>query len=114
MTASDRGRLMRVAVVGLGGIATKAYLPLLASWPDLELIFFSRRPETVARLRAQYRVALGTTDPAELLSWRPHAAFVLAPSDLHFDLCAALLHEGVDVFVEKPATLKSSEPRTLG
>jgi virulence factor len=105
---------MRVAVMGLGGIATKAYLPLLSSWPDLELMLFSRTRETVAKFRAQYRLSLGTTDAAELRSWKPQAAFVLTPSDTHFELCAALLQEGVDVFVEKPATLKSGETRELG
>ncbi len=105
---------MRVAIVGLGGIASKAYLPVLASRSDLELIFFSRRRETVARLRAQYRVSLGTSDTAELLSWRPRAAFVLTPSETHFEVCAALLQAGVDVFVEKPATLRSAETEELG
>jgi virulence factor len=39
---------MRVAVVGLGDIASKAYLPLLARWPGLELMLVSRRAETVS------------------------------------------------------------------
>jgi virulence factor len=104
---------MRVAVVGLGGIAKKAYLPVLSSWPDIELIAFSRTPETVARFRSQYRIALGTTDSAELMSLRPHAAFVLTPSETHFEVCAALLQSGIDVFVEKPATLKSAETLEL-
>lgn len=28
---------MKIAMIGLGDIAQKAYLPVLAQWPDIEL-----------------------------------------------------------------------------
>lgn len=105
---------MRAALVGLGDIASKAYLPLLARWPGLELVLFSRRAETVARHRAEYRLSHGTTDWAELLDLRPDVAFVLSPSETHYDLSRRLLEAGVDVFVEKPATMRSEETLRLG
>src|SRR5687768_14963102 len=105
---------MRIAIIGLGGIATKAYLPLLASWEGIELLLYGRKPEAVARHRAGYRLPNGTSDWAEMLRYRPHAAFVLTSSETHFEIASALLAAGVDVFVEKPATLHSEQTEELG
>jgi len=104
---------MLVAIVGLGDIARKAYLPLLATWEGIELLLCSRTPATVERLLAQYRLAHGAADLGELLSWKPQAAFVLTPSPTHRDITIRLLEEGVDVFVEKPAAMISSETQQL-
>ncbi len=104
---------MRVAIVGLGDIAQKAYLPLLSAWEGIELLLCSRSRETVERLQAQYRLPRGTTDLGGLLSWGPDAAFVLAPSPVHADIAGRLLEAGVDMFVEKPAAMRSAETRAL-
>jgi virulence factor len=104
---------MRVAIIGLGGIARKAYLPLLTAWEGVEVLLCSRTPATVERLQAQYRLPRGTTDLDELLSWKPQAAFVLTPSPTHGAIAGQMLEAGMDVFVEKPATMRSAETREL-
>ena len=104
---------MRVAIIGLGGIARKAYLPLLATWEGIEVLLCSRTPAIVERLQAQYRLPRGTTDLDELLSWKPQAAFVLIPSPTHRAIAGRMLEAGVDVFVEKPATMHSAETQEL-
>ena len=38
---------MKLAIIGLGSIARKAYLPLLSSREGIELLFSSRSNETV-------------------------------------------------------------------
>lgn len=104
---------LRVALVGLGEIAQKAYLPVLADWEGLELLFCSRRPSTVAALQRRYRVAKGTADLQELIDWRPQAALVLAPTTAHYDIARQLLEAEIDVYLEKPATASSAETRRL-
>jgi virulence factor len=104
---------MRVAIIGLGDIARKAYLPLLTAWEGIEVLLCSRTPATVGRLQAQYHLPRGTTDLDELLSWKPQAAFVLTPSPTHRTIAGRILEAGVDVFVEKPATMRSAETREL-
>jgi virulence factor len=104
---------LRLAVVGLGGIASKAYLPALAERGDVQLLVCSRSPSTVARVRERYRLPQGTTDLDELLSWRPQAAVVLTPSPTHRAVVERLLDAGVDVLVEKPATMTSGETLAL-
>jgi virulence factor len=103
----------RVAVVGLGGIASKAYLPMLADRDDLELLACSRSGATVERMQARYRLPHVTTQLDELLSWGPKAAIVLTPSATHKAIVERFLEAGVDVLVEKPATLSSGETQTL-
>jgi virulence factor len=104
---------MRVGVIGLGGIARKGYLPLLTSWEGVDLLLCSRNPAAVEALKAQYRVARGAASLDELLRWGPEAVFVLTPSPTHYEIVEKLLAAGIDVFVEKPATMHSHETRLL-
>ena len=103
----------RVAVLGLGDIASKAYLPILTARDDLDLLLFSRSAATVERQCARYRLPSGTTGLDDLLARAPEAAFILTPSPTHFGLARTLLEAGVDVFVEKPATMASGETLLL-
>lgn len=103
----------RIAIIGLGDIAQKAYLPLLTSWEGVEPLFCTRRQDVLESLQAQYRVAQGTTDLDILLSWQPQAAFVLASTPAHYSLAHKLLSAGVDVYLEKPAASTSQEARLL-
>jgi virulence factor len=104
---------MRVAIIGLGDIARKVYLPLLTAWEGLELMVCSRTPATLQRVQAQYRLPRGSTDLDQVLQWKPTAAVVLTPNATHKAVSARLLQSGVDVLLEKPPTLHSTEAREL-
>jgi virulence factor len=105
----------RMGIVGLGGIAQRAYLPVLANLETVDLaVIMSRRPEAVEQLRARYHVPAGVTDMSDFLRQDLQAAVVLTPSPTHFEIVSTLLKAGVDVLVEKPATLSSRETALLG
>jgi len=105
----------RIGIVGLGGMAQRAYLPVLANLETVDLaVIMSRRPDTVERLRACYHVPGGVTDMSDFLRQGLQAAVVLTPSPTHFEIVRTLLQAGVDVLVEKPATLSSRETAALG
>ncbi len=103
----------RIAIIGLGGIAQKAYLPLLTAREDVQLLVHSRREDVVQETLRRYRLASGSTDFGKVLRWSPQAAFLLTPSPTHYDLAKALLEGGIDVFVEKPLTLHSQQALEL-
>jgi virulence factor len=105
--------VISAAIIGLGGIAQKAYLPVLSTREEVELLLFSRHPEGVAKIQEQYRIRRGTSRLEELLSWHPQVAFVLTPSATHRQVVEGLLRAGVDVFVEKPLTLTLEDTRYL-
>lgn len=104
---------MKIAILGLGGIAQKYYLPILASDLNNHLIIYSRTPQTVAQTKANFRIQFTAESVDDILSWRPDAAFVLTPSHTHHELVKILLTHGVDVFAEKPVTLSPGETREL-
>ena len=94
---------MKIAVLGSGGIANKAYLPLLCSWPEIEVAgIFSRTQKNAERVASQWHIQLATNDLDAILKIKPNAAFVLTNNATHFPLALELLKANVDVFVEKP------------
>jgi len=105
---------MKIAILGAGGIARKAYLPLLTSWPEVEIVgLYSRTQTTVDQTCVQWHINFGTTDIEALLLKKPQAAFVLTNNATHFEFSKRLLDDGIDVFVEKPAASTTEEMRTL-
>ncbi|MFF2909849.1 Gfo/Idh/MocA family protein [Paenibacillus sp. NPDC057934] len=105
----------RVALAGIGGIARKVYLPLLANHPDVEVAgVLSRSTTTVQDTVEAYRFPKGTTDLNELLSWDVDAVFVHSPTPTHYDIVMKCLERRVSVYVDKPLSydLKESQEMT--
>ena len=106
-------RPLRIGVVGLGDIATKAYLPVLAGRPDLEVTLMSRDPDRVAGVQKRFGIPSGTANLADLLDAGLDAAFVHASTEAHAELVEALLSAGVDVLVDKPLAPSLAEAARL-
>jgi len=104
---------MKISILGIGGISQKYYLPVLAAKPDMQIQVFARTAETLEKVQATWRAEKLAHSFDEVLAWKPDAAFVLTPSATHYDLTKSLLEAGVDVFVEKPATLQVQHTREL-
>ncbi len=104
---------MRVAVVGIGNMALKTYLPLLTMMEGLDLALHSRSLASLERGRKLFRLLYATPDLSELLQWKPQAAFILTPPNTHYELAGLFVQAGVDVFVEKPATLQTEQIEEL-
>lgn len=103
----------RIAVIGMGDICKKAYLPILGVNKDLELMLYNRSPEPLVEMQEKYRVDHGTNELDQLISDQPEGAFVLTASESHFSIVKKLLENDIDVFVEKPATKHLSETKEL-
>ncbi|WP_017625838.1 Gfo/Idh/MocA family protein [Nocardiopsis chromatogenes] len=95
---------MRVAIIGLGDIARKAYLPTLAVRPGVEPVLMTRSQDRLAETAAAYRVPDRDchTDLSALLRRPPEAAFVHAATEAHAELLEALIDAGVPTYVDKP------------
>ncbi|WP_329330057.1 Gfo/Idh/MocA family oxidoreductase [Streptomyces luteogriseus] len=106
---------MKVGCIGLGDIAQKAYLPVLAFQPGVELHLQTRTPATLDR------VAEGLHIPPErrhttldsLLAARPDAAFVHAPTLVHPEIVTRLLEAGVPTYVDKPLAYELDDSTRL-
>ncbi|WP_159885043.1 Gfo/Idh/MocA family protein [Paenibacillus puerhi] len=98
----------KIAIIGLGDIAQKVYLPLLASDERVDIVgLCSRTPATVERMGRQYRIAGQYGSVGELLRReRPDVAFVHSPTPTHEEIVMECLEAGVHVYVDKPLSYR--------
>ncbi|MDY0060266.1 MAG: Gfo/Idh/MocA family oxidoreductase [Myxococcota bacterium] len=98
--------MIRVALVGLGRIAD-LHVPGYRRNPDACLhALCDRDPEVLQRRQAEWGVARGTTDYAELLADPTiDAVEILTPQLLHEPQVCAALAAGKHVAVQKPLTV---------
>jgi virulence factor len=105
---------MKLAIFGTGGIAQKAYFPLLAVMPDVEIVgVHSRTQAHVDEACQRWGYAFGTTRMKEILSLKPKAALVISSTESHFEICRELLENGIDVYSEKSLTTSSKQSLEL-
>jgi virulence factor len=105
---------MKIAVIGAGGIAQKAYLPLLAVMPDVEIAgIFSRTQARVDETCRRWQISKGTTNLSDILALEPQAALVISSTDSHYAICREMLENGIDVYAEKSLTASSIQSYDL-
>ncbi|ACU70088.1 oxidoreductase domain protein [Catenulispora acidiphila DSM 44928] len=108
--------VFEVAVIGLGGIASSAYLPVLGTRADLRLRLMTRDRARLDALGAAYRVPAEcrfTEMDALLGDDLPQAAFVHVATVAHVEIVARLLDAGVPTYVDKPLADSLTESRAL-
>jgi len=93
---------MKIGMIGIGDIARKAYLPILAARSDVELVIASRNQQVVAEIARQYRIPHTAVGPEEMMAHGVEAAFVHAATEAHPAIVRQLLEAGIHVFVDKP------------
>ncbi|WP_230480684.1 Gfo/Idh/MocA family protein [Sphingomonas sp. Leaf21] len=94
---------MRVLVVGLGDIARKAYLPVLATRPDISLHLATRNRDVLHEVGRTFHAAGLYTDlDTAFASGRFDAVFVHAATEAHPAIVRRSLEQGIPTFVDKP------------
>ena len=104
---------LRIAMIGLGDIAKKAYLPVLGPRADLALTFVTRSAETLADLGAAWRVDRLHTELDVALAEGLDGAFVHAATAAHPEIVRRLLEAGVPTLVDKPLADNGAESEAL-
>ncbi len=104
---------MRVAMIGLGDIARKAYLPVLGTRADVQLAFVTRSTATLDELGAAWRVDRLHTDLDEALAQGLDAAFVHAATEVHPAIVRRLIEAGVPTLVDKPIADRLDEAEAV-
>ncbi|MGW2721336.1 Gfo/Idh/MocA family protein [Streptomyces sp. NPDC001492] len=106
---------MKVGCIGLGDIAQKAYLPVLAGLPGIEPHLHTRTPATLDRVGDSLHLPVDhrhTTLDA-LLAQGLDAAFVHAPTITHPEIVTRLLEAGVPTYVDKPLAYELADSERL-
>ncbi|MFE2629968.1 Gfo/Idh/MocA family protein [Streptomyces sp. NPDC004562] len=106
---------MKVGCIGLGDIAQKAYLPVLAVQPGVELHLQTRTPATLTRVADALHLpdAQRHADLDALLSAGLDAAFVHASTVAHAEIVTRLLEAGVPTYVDKPLAYRLADSERL-
>ena len=95
--------MLNIGVIGLGNIAQKAYLPVMAQLQDqVNWVLCSRQPTKLAQLQAQYHFSDGCLSFEALLAKSLDAVFIHTPTNTHYTLVKQALSHGLHVFVDKP------------
>ncbi|KPN97211.1 Gfo/Idh/MocA family protein [Lysinibacillus sp. ZYM-1] len=102
----------RIGMVGLGGIAQKAYLPILSKETDWTFAgAFSPSREKRKAICNQYRIKDFHSLPA--LAQECDAMFVHSSTESHYEVVSELLNKGIDVYVDKPLAASIPEAEKL-
>jgi predicted dehydrogenase len=95
---------MRVAVIGLGGVAERIHLPALAKVPGIEIVGAcepdAARREAVGKTLGIANLHAGAESLLEAA--RADIVIVGSPPDAHHAQCLLALQHGAHVFCEKP------------
>lgn len=97
--------MIRIGVVGLGGIAQKAYLPVMAEIQDqVKWVLCTRNTDKLASLQQKYGFKDTVQTVPELLKQQLDAVFIHTPTNTHAELVRTFLEAGVHVYVDKPVS----------
>ncbi|RJT43252.1 Gfo/Idh/MocA family protein [Rahnella woolbedingensis] len=103
---------LRIGVIGLGGIAQKAYLPVLSHAQNWTLVGgFSPNQQKAQAVCDSYRMACFSR--IDELASQCDAVFVHSSTASHFEVVGQLLAQGVHVYVDKPLAAELDQAEQL-
>lgn len=104
---------MKIAIIGLGNIAQKAYLPIMTQLENVELILCTRNQATLTRLAKQYRIDLIEQDYRALSKKNIDAVMIHSDTASHCAIASYFLQQGIPTFVDKPLANNSVDCEKL-
>lgn len=103
---------LRIGVIGLGGIAQKAYLPVLSHAENWTLAGgFSPNQQKAQAVCDSYRMACFSR--IDELASQCDAVFVHTSTTSHYEVVGQLLAQGVHVYVDKPLAAELGQAEQL-
>lgn len=106
-------RSLRVASLGLGDIAQKAYLPIICNHSSVTPILCTRDQTKLKSLADKYRVNEYYQDLDALVASKPDAVMVHSDTSSHRQIADILLNQNIPVFIDKPISYQLSHSEEL-
>ncbi|QWC22787.1 Gfo/Idh/MocA family oxidoreductase [Bacillus haikouensis] len=104
---------MKIAIIGLGDIAKKAYLPVLSEKEGIELVLCTRNADTLDKLSRKYRIEEKVQSVDDLFDREIDAAFISTTTEAHFEIAEKLLQNGINVYIDKPISMTLEETERI-
>ncbi|GAA4425074.1 Gfo/Idh/MocA family oxidoreductase [Pontibacter saemangeumensis] len=105
--------MLKLGIIGIGDIASKAYLPVVGRREGVELHLYTRNQDKLARTGQQYRFSHLHQSLDALLNSGIKGAFVHGATDAHASLVETLLRHHIHVYVDKPITYEYASTKYL-
>lgn len=106
--------MLKIAVIGIGNIAQKAYLPVISEMrSEIEWHFVTRNEAVLQKVGKTYGFRHLHRDVAELSEHAITAAFVHNATSAHYQTVKYLLEQGIHVYVDKPISENLTETKEL-
>jgi virulence factor len=106
--------MLKFGVVGIGGIAQKAYLPTYVKNQQVGEYFFATSKASTKKLLVEdYGFTNVFSTLSELIEQGIDACFIHSATSSHFELAKKCLEHGIHVFVDKPASQNYAEVEVL-
>lgn len=106
--------MKKIGVIGLGGIAQKAYMPVtMAMQDEVEWFLITRDPQKLEQLGKKYGITNLYTNYQDLFESGIEAVFIHTATHTHSAMVEAALNSGLHVFVDKPISENLAEVNAL-
>lgn len=104
--------MKHIAILGIGGISQKAYLPYLSQLAGIEWHLFTRNQQVLAETTALLK---GTAYQSveDLLAVNLDGVLIHAATVAHVDLASQFLKRGIPVYMDKPLAETYAEAKYL-
>ncbi|MFC7679458.1 Gfo/Idh/MocA family protein [Paenibacillus sp. GCM10028914] len=104
---------MKVGVIGLGDIAQKAYLPIMAGIHEVDWVLSTRNEAVLEKMKAKYRFTETAPTIEKLIETGICAAFIHTSTESHPTIIESLLQAGIHVYVDKPIAYHYEQAKAL-
>jgi predicted dehydrogenase len=106
---------VRVALIGVGGMAVNLHAPSLASCPDVEMVAMcDLHTERLHAAADQFGVEQRYTDYQQMVEeTAPDAVFAIGQPHLLYDSWIWCLQQGLHLYIEKPLGITMHQARML-
>lgn len=106
--------MVKIAVIGIGNIAQKAYLPVMSQMrKEVEWHLVTRNEEVRNEMGSSYGFMNLHSNIKELENLDIQAAFVHNATQVHHETIKYLLEQGIHVYVDKPISENLEETKEL-
>ncbi|MBC7235076.1 MAG: Gfo/Idh/MocA family oxidoreductase [Chloroflexi bacterium] len=107
--------IIRVGIVGLGGIARHYHLPSYRRYKEVQVVAGADISEQAQRAAQQeYAISRVYTDYQEMLDREELDLISICTSnDMHYPVAMAAIERGIDIYCEKPLALTFSEAKEM-
>lgn len=112
-TKTSKHPALKIGVMGLGGIAQKAYLPIMGAMQEIDWVMHTRNQDRLDTIQRKYNFKEAYNDIEAFINSGIRAVFIHTPTHTHYSLIKKFLQAKIHVYVDKPISDNLQETQEL-